>query len=252
MNPRALPIFGLVLAASAFAAGAGPRIEVEGPDYSFGKVPADRAVEHVFKVRNAGTKPLVVSRVQTSCGCTAAMMESSVVEPGKTGKLRVSFNPHNQHASVTRTVTIYSNDERTPTLQLKVSADVVAPGDERKPDVPVVRAHPKEAALAFTPACLRCHGPAQADESGAKLYASACAKCHGAAGEGVSIEKEKVAPSLRLNGMSVRSPDGIRQVIAAGTGHPHKPGFSRAYGGPLSDKQIASLVELITKQFASR
>jgi len=61
-----------------------------------------------------------------------------------------------------------------------------------------------------------------------------------------------VAPALRLNGMTVRSPDGLRQVIAAGTGHPAMPGFSRAYGGPLSDRQIASLVELLSKQFASR
>src|SRR6185503_7008189 len=110
----------------------GARIAVDNADFNFGRVPNDRAVEHVFKVSNTGTKPLVITRVQTSCGCTAAMMESSVIDPGKSGKLRVSFNPHNQKQTVTRTISVYSNDPVDSVLQLKVSATVVTAGDEAK------------------------------------------------------------------------------------------------------------------------
>jgi len=239
-------------AAAEPASAAGPRITVDEQDYQFGRVPNDRAVEHVFKVTNAGTKPLVITRVSTSCGCTAAMMESSVVDPGKTGRLRVSFNPRGQHQVVSRTVTIHSNDPESPALQIKITAEVAAPGEERKAPGPPQRAHPPEAKLEFKSGCLKCHGPASATQRGPKLYASACGACHGAVGGGVSIAREMIGPPLRLVSTTVKTPAGMTQVISSGTGNPRMPGFGKAYGGPLSDAQVASLVEYIIKGFPAR
>lgn len=239
--------------AAPAAGGAGPRIGVDAADFSFGRVPNDRAVEHVFKVSNTGTKPLVITRVQTSCGCTAAMMESSVIDPGKSGKLRVQFNPKGQKQIVTRTVTIHSNDEAQPALALRVSAEVVPVGEEKKPAKAPRRAHPPEPRLTFAGACLKCHGPRTAGESGGKLYLSACAPCHGPSGEGVRLgDAEVIGPPLRLASMTVKSPAGLRQVVAAGTGHPFMPGFGREYGGPLTDAQVASVVDHILKAIPAR
>jgi len=178
---------GSAVAAPAVAGTSGPRIAVDAVDFSFGRVPNDRAVEHVFKVSNTGTKPLVITRVATSCGCTAAMMESSVIDPGTSGKLRVQFNPKGQKQIVTRTVTIHSNDDSQPTLAVRVSAEVVSAGEEKRPGPPLRRAHPAEARLSFAGACLKCHGPRSAMESGGKLFLSACAACHGPNGEGVKL-----------------------------------------------------------------
>jgi hypothetical protein len=61
-----------------------------------------------------------------------------------------------------------------------------------------------------------------------------------------------IGPALRLASTTVKTPAGLTQVIAAGTGHPRMPGFARAYGGPLSDAQVTSLVELIIKGFPAR
>ncbi len=245
LGPVARPV-------AAAPAVSGPRIEADAAEFSFGRVPNDRAVEHVFKIRNAGTKPLVITRVQTSCGCTAAMMETSVVDPGQTGRLRVSFNPHGQKQVVTRTVTVYSNDAVQPTLALKVTAEVVPAGDEKKAPEPSKRAHAREAKLVFSTACLKCHGPKSSGESGAHLYASACVACHGASGAGVRLGDEVIGPPLRLAGMSVKSGPGLTQTVQAGTGHPAMPGYGKAYGGPLTDAQVASLVDLILKNFAAR
>src|SRR5687768_4916546 len=243
-------------AGAAFAAaakGTGPRIAVDTADFSFGRLPNDRAVEHVFKVSNTGDKPLVITRVQTSCGCTAAMMESSVIDPGKTGRLRVQFNPKGQKQVVTRTVTVHSNDEVQPALALRISAEVVPVGEEKKAAPAPRRAHPPRPRLAFVGECLKCHGPRSPSESGEKLYLSTCASCHGPSGEGVTLGgKEVIGPALRLTGMTVKSPAGLRQVIAAGTGHPFMPGFGREYGGPLSDAQVASVVEHILKALPAR
>ena len=237
----------------ADAPASGPRIAVDTADFSFGRLPNDRAVEHVFKVSNAGDKPLVITRVQTSCGCTAAMMESSVIDPGKSGRLRVQFNPKGQKQVVSRTVTVHSNDTVQPALQLRISAEVVPAGEEKKATPTPRRAHPAQPRLTFAGACLKCHGPRSASEVGEKLYLSTCACCHGPNGEGVRLgDKELIGPALRLTSMTVKSAAGLQQVIAAGTGHPFMPGFGREYGGPLTEPQVKSVVEHILKALPAR
>lgn len=44
----------------------GPRIAVSGQTYDLGKVPQGTLASHVFEIRNAGTEPLVIERVQPS------------------------------------------------------------------------------------------------------------------------------------------------------------------------------------------
>jgi len=46
--------------------GTGPRISVREVKYDFGKVAQGTQVSHVFEVRNAGTEPLIIERVQSS------------------------------------------------------------------------------------------------------------------------------------------------------------------------------------------
>jgi len=224
----------------------------EGNDFDFGKVVSDRGVEHVFTVRNAGKKPLVITRVMTSCGCTAAMMESSVIDPGKTGRLRISFNPKGQKGKVSRTVTVYSNDPANETLRLKLAVQVVEPGEESKPDKAPARAHEKKGKLVFSTECLSCHGPRKPRDTGRTLYAETCSACHGASGEGGVIGSEKIGPALLLKIMTVKTSAGIGQVISAGTGNPAMPGFGKEYGGPLTKDQIDSLVNLVIKGFPAK
>jgi hypothetical protein len=44
----------------------GPRIEVKQEQYSAGTVVQGEQAVHVFEVRNAGTEPLMIERVQPS------------------------------------------------------------------------------------------------------------------------------------------------------------------------------------------
>lgn len=44
----------------------GPRIEVKGEQYAMGSVAQGEQAVHVFEVRNAGTEPLMIERVQPS------------------------------------------------------------------------------------------------------------------------------------------------------------------------------------------
>ena len=44
----------------------GPRIEVKQEQYAMGSVSQGEQVVHVFEIRNAGTEPLTIERVQPS------------------------------------------------------------------------------------------------------------------------------------------------------------------------------------------
>jgi hypothetical protein len=44
----------------------GPKIEIKEMKYDLGKVVQGTLATHVFEMRNAGTEPLIIERVQTS------------------------------------------------------------------------------------------------------------------------------------------------------------------------------------------
>ena len=177
-------------------------------------------------------------------------METTTIPAGEAGRLRVSFNARGRKGRVQRKVTIHSNDPEKPSISLDVIAEVVpAENFSVEPPPPTKRTHEVKEELVFDRACLACHGPGKRHETGRKLYASACAACHGPSGAGWTLDGEIIGPSLQLPRMTVKSRAGVRQSIAAGTGHSAMPGFSKEYKGPLTDKQIDSLVTLILGQF---
>ncbi|MEQ8807605.1 MAG: DUF1573 domain-containing protein, partial [Imperialibacter sp.] len=49
----------------------GPEIKFEESTHDFGDITQGDKVEYVFAFSNKGTEPLILSRVLTTCGCTA-------------------------------------------------------------------------------------------------------------------------------------------------------------------------------------
>ncbi|MDR2231756.1 MAG: DUF1573 domain-containing protein [Tannerella sp.] len=78
--------------------------------HDFGQVQeSGGAVSHVFTVLNNGELPLVISRVVASCGCTIPEWTKEPIAPGKTGDIKVSYNPTGQAGPFTKTISVYSN-----------------------------------------------------------------------------------------------------------------------------------------------
>ena len=77
--------------------------------HDFGTIKAaDGPVSHIFKFKNEGEIPLVITRATASCGCTQPEYPKDPVAPGKTGEIKVTFNPSG-NAPFTKTISIYSN-----------------------------------------------------------------------------------------------------------------------------------------------
>lgn len=59
---------------------------------NFGKVTDGEKVMINFHFKNTGNKPLIISNVQASCGCTVPSKPEEPIAPGKEGVITAEFN----------------------------------------------------------------------------------------------------------------------------------------------------------------
>lgn len=106
------------------ANGKYPVINFHETQHDFGKVTEGKVVEYTFEFENSGTAELKIKDIKTSCGCTAALVSSELLEPGEKGTLKVELDTSNRKGRMSRTVTINSNDPNDPNKVLTVFAQV--------------------------------------------------------------------------------------------------------------------------------
>lgn len=100
------------------------KIEFSELVYDFGTFKeADGKVTTEFKFKNAGQLPLIVSNVRASCGCTTPEWTRQPLAPGKSGHVRVTYNPHNRPGAFNKTIRVYSNASNS-TVVLKITGKV--------------------------------------------------------------------------------------------------------------------------------
>ena len=118
MNKMLLLALGLAFAGSYTAQAqttaattktAGAQIKFSEEKYDFGSIKQGDIVDHVFKFKNTGTQPLVISNVQASCGCTIPDWTKEPVGPGKMGMISAKFNSAGKMGMQTKVLTIESN-----------------------------------------------------------------------------------------------------------------------------------------------
>lgn len=77
--------------------------------HDFGTVPEGPAAVYEFNFKNNGKEPIVLNRVQASCGCTTPSYSKDPVLPGKEGTIKASYNTQGRPGPFTKTITIVSN-----------------------------------------------------------------------------------------------------------------------------------------------
>jgi hypothetical protein len=76
---------------------------------NFGTVTDGEKVMITFHFKNTGTKPLVISNVQASCGCTVPSKPEEPIAPGAEGKITAEFNSAGRVGKATKNVTVTAN-----------------------------------------------------------------------------------------------------------------------------------------------
>ena len=124
------------------------KIEVIPQEYNFGTISmADGPVKYTYKIKNIGQGDLKITRIQTSCMCTTAVLKvgnnispqfgmhtssllwSQNIAPGEVGDLEVVFDPgfHGPEGTgeTLRGVYISSNDPQNKKVEVRLIANVV-------------------------------------------------------------------------------------------------------------------------------
>lgn len=210
----------------------GPKIEVSEIDHDFGKVEQQTKAETTFILTNVGTDTLQIMSANPSCGCTAAVLDAKLLAPGKTSRLKVTFDPHNKaEGPFTKVITLVSNSVVSPQKQIRIHGMIYRSK----------LAHKEVMHLdgVFQGNCASCHVDKGKGELGAKLYEADCAICHG------SKADNKPGPDITSDDMLNIPPAKLRTIIAEGRANTNMPAFHTKYKGPLNDDEIASIVDYI-------
>lgn len=102
-----------------------PKIQFAELKHDFGAVNQNSELRHTFTFKNVGTGVLIIDKVKTSCGCTAALVSDKEVPPGGEGKIDVVFKTGSGYGGRSeKTITVTSNDPEHPSTTLTVSAEV--------------------------------------------------------------------------------------------------------------------------------
>ncbi len=104
-----------------------PKIQFKVDTWNFGKVKQGAVLEHEFAFKNVGDVKLNVGNVETSCGCTAALVTNKSLEPGAEGKIKVAFTSTGYSGDVSKYIYVDSDDPEQPRVQLKITAEIEVP-----------------------------------------------------------------------------------------------------------------------------
>jgi hypothetical protein len=89
-------------------------IDVAETKFDFGTINEGDKVRHTWIVKNIGKEPLVISNVQTSCGCTAPSFNKEPILPGKEGEVTLEFNSAGKEGAVQKNALIIANADNSP------------------------------------------------------------------------------------------------------------------------------------------
>ncbi len=111
----------LLLAAGIWAQ---PRIKFEDTRHNYGTIREEAGKqEAVFNFTNTGDSVLVITRVQSSCGCTASDYTKAPVPPGGKGFVTAVFDPRGYNSRFAKSISVYTNT-RPPVTVLIIEGQV--------------------------------------------------------------------------------------------------------------------------------
>jgi hypothetical protein len=103
-----------------------PKIFFQKSSIDFGQAFQGQKLSHKFLFENIGEAPLVIHGVHASCGCTAVEVDKAKpYQPGEKGTIEVIFDTANFSGSVTKVVTVMTNQRLVPDRTLVVKANVI-------------------------------------------------------------------------------------------------------------------------------
>lgn len=105
---------------------AGAKIKLSTLRHDFGTIQEKAGdATFVFKFKNTGDAPLIISRAISSCGCTTPNYTKKPVKPGDEGEITVTYHAKGRPGPFEKSIYIYSNDAVNERAMLTITGNVV-------------------------------------------------------------------------------------------------------------------------------
>lgn len=92
-----------------------PALKWLADSVNFGQIIEGDLYTATYKFKNIGNAPLVISKVETSCGCTAVKdWSEKPYQPGDSGFITVEFDSNKRIGLITKTITVMANTFPSP------------------------------------------------------------------------------------------------------------------------------------------
>ncbi|MBP3669645.1 MAG: DUF1573 domain-containing protein [Bacteroides sp.] len=114
----------LVALAWGMTAQAQPKAEFDKKTHQFGTILWKNPATVTFKITNSGDKPLVISNITTSCGCTEADWTKTPIAPGASGTITTTYDAK-ALGRFQKSIGVYCNAEYRP-IYLSIRGEVTA------------------------------------------------------------------------------------------------------------------------------
>lgn len=114
----------LFSAITAFNADSAPEFKFDKETHDFGRIPQGKPVSIEFKFTNIGDEPLIISNIESVCGCTVPKYTKTPVLKGQSGTITVTYNAA-AVAPFSKGLTIKSN-AKTPVKLIYIKGEVVS------------------------------------------------------------------------------------------------------------------------------
>ncbi|UPT72281.1 MAG: DUF1573 domain-containing protein [Flavobacterium sp. JAD_PAG50586_2] len=121
-------LIAVILINAAAFAQKGPKIVFKDKDNTidYGTVnKQDDSGIRTFEFTNTGDADLIITNVQSTCGCTVPSKPTEPIKPGKTGKIDVKYNMNT--GPIRKTITVESNavNVEEGRVAIKIKGEVV-------------------------------------------------------------------------------------------------------------------------------
>jgi hypothetical protein len=106
--------------------GKSPQIMFTDSVYDFNTLKFGDKAFCVFRYKNTGNDELMITGVETSCGCTAVEWDKKPLMPGQESEIRIDLNTTEDYGYKSETVTVFSNTLQNKNI-LTIKANILPP-----------------------------------------------------------------------------------------------------------------------------
>ena len=121
-------LFISIVSFGSFAQDKLAKIEFKETTIDYGTIEKGADGVRTFEFTNTGDAPLIISKVNSSCGCTVPKKPDGPIMPGEMGEIQVKYDTK-RVMPIRKTITVLSNAE-TPTVALKIKGNVIIPDNK--------------------------------------------------------------------------------------------------------------------------